>query len=201
MLDLVTVLAANNSNLLNTNTIAKKLQLDFKTVQKYISLLEAMFIVKQVPNYSENVVKQVIKQKKLHFSDTGLVSSVLNISKEKLINREENYLGQLTENYIYTELQKQSSFANDKVNIYHFRDLRKNEVDFILKNSDNKTIAVEVKSKSVIGKKDIAGILKFAENYKGDLFRAYVIYSGNEIIPFANDQKIKIYLLPAKMLS
>ncbi|MCD4794489.1 MAG: ATP-binding protein [Bacteroidales bacterium] len=201
MLDLVTVLAANNSNLLNTNTIAKKLQLDFKTVQKYISLLEAMFIIKQVPNYSENIVKQVIKQKKLHFSDTGLASSVLNISKEKLISREENYLGQLTENYIYTELQKQSSFVNDKVNIYHFRDLRKNEVDFILKNSDNKTIAVEVKSKSVIGKKDIAGILKFAENYKGDLFRAYVFYSGNEIIPVANNQKIKIYLLPAKMLS
>ena len=201
MLDLITVLAANNSNLINTNTIAKKLQLDFKTVQKYISLLEAMFLIKQVPNYSENIVKQVIKQKKLHFSDTGLVSAILNISEKKLISREEKYLGQLTENYIYTELQKQSSFAKNKVNIYHFRDLRKNEVDFILKNSDNKTIAIEVKSKSVIGKKDISGILKFAENYRDDLFRAYVFYSGNEIIPVANDKKLKIYLLPAKMLS
>jgi len=201
MLDLITVLAANNSNLINTNTIAKKLQLDFKTVQKYTSLLEAMFLIKQVPNYSENIVKQVIKQKKLHFSDTGLVSAILNISEKKLISREEKYLGQLAENYIYTELQKQSSFAKNKVNIYHFRDLRKNEVDFILKNSDNKTIAIEVKSKSVIGKKDISGILKFAENYRDDLFRAYVFYSGNEIIPVANDKKLKIYLLPAKMLS
>ncbi len=201
MLDLATILAANNSNLLNINTIAKKMQLDFKTVQKYISILEAMFLIKQVPNYSENIVKQVIKQKKLQFTDTGLVSALLNISEEKLINREDSNLGQLVENYVYTELQKQSSFINKKVKIYHYRDLRKNEVDFILKNSENKTIAIEVKSKSVIGKKDIAGILKFAENYKGDLFRAFIFYSGNEIIPIANDKKLKVYLLPAKILS
>ncbi len=201
IIDLITILASNNSNLLNTNTITKKMQLDFKTVQKYISLLEAMFLIKQVPNYSENITKQVIKQKKLHFADTGLASSLLNVTEDKLLSRELNVLGQLSENHVFNELNKQGSFSKNKISIFHFRDLRKNEVDFIIKNDDNKTIAIEVKSKSVIDKKDIKGILKFADSYKGKLFRAYIFYTGDEIMPLANDKNIEIYLLPVKLLT
>ena len=200
IIDLIKVLAANSANLLNINNISKSIQLDFKTVNKYIELLEAMYLVKRVPSYSKNITKQVIKQRKLHFADTGLLAYLLNVSESKLINRETEFLGNLLENYVFTELSKESSYADDKAKIYHYRDLRKKEVDFILENSKNKIIAVEVKAKSEIKSKDISGILNFAEGFSGKLFRAFVFYSGKEFIPMANKFNIKLYLIPSKVL-
>ncbi|MCF6243151.1 MAG: ATP-binding protein [Bacteroidales bacterium] len=200
ILDLLTILAANTANLLNINNIAKSIQLDFKTVKKYIELLEAMYLVKQIPVYSKNSIKQVIKQRKLHFTDTGLVSYLLNVSESKLINRETEYLGNLLENYIFTELSKESSYADNPAKIYHYRDLRKKEVDFILERADNKIIPVEVKAKSEIKSKDIAGILSFARNFSGKIFRAFVFYSGKELMPMPNNAGLNIYLIPSKFL-
>lgn len=92
------------------------------------------------------------------------------------------------------------SYAKNKARIYHFRDIRKSEVNFILENDENKTIAVEIKSKSTIYQKDVANILKFAKNFNNKLFRAYVIYSGDEIMPLANDANLNIFLIPAKII-
>ncbi len=200
LLDLITILAANTANLLNINNIAKSIQLDFKTVKKYIELLEAMYLVKRIPAYSKNITKQVVKQRKLHFTDTGLAAYLLNITENKLINRETEFLGNILENYIFTELAKESSYADNKARIYHYRDLRKKEVDFILESSDNKIIAVEVKAKSEIKPKDISGILSFAQNFSGKVFRAFVFYSGREFMPMANNAGLSIFLIPSKVL-
>ncbi len=198
--DLMTILAANTANLLNINNIAKSIQLDFKTVNKYIELLEAMYLVKRVPVYSKNITKQVVKQRKLHFTDTGLAAYLLNITENKLINRETEFLGNILENYVFTELTKESSYADNKARIYHYRDLRKKEVDFILESSDNKIIAVEVKAKSEIKPKDLSGILSFAQNFSGKVFRAFVFYSGREFMPMANNAGLSIFLIPSKIL-
>ncbi len=200
ILDLITILAANTANLLNINSIAKTIQLDFKTIKKYIELLEAMYLIKRIPPYSKNITKQVIKQRKLHFTDTGLVSYLLNISSKQLINHETEFIGSLLENYIFTELAKESSYADNPVKIYHYRDLRKNEIDFILQSADNKIVPIEVKTKSEIKAKDISGILNFAQNYSGKIFRAFVFYSGKELVPMSNKAGLNIYLIPSHFL-
>ncbi len=200
ILDLITILAANTANLLNINSIAKTIQLDFKTIKKYIELLEAMYLIKRIPPYSKNITKQVIKQRKLHFTDTGLVSYLLNISSKQLINHETEFIGSLLENYIFTELAKESSYADNPVKIYHYRDLRKNEIDFILQSADNKIVPIEVKTKSEIKPKDISGILNFAENFSGKIFRAVVFYSGKELMPMPNKAGLNIYLIPSHFL-
>jgi predicted AAA+ superfamily ATPase len=200
LLDLITILAANTANLLNINNIAKSIQLDFKTVKKYIELLEAMYLVKRIPAYSKNITKQVVKQRKLHFTDTGLSAYLLNITENKLINRETEFLGNMLENYVFTELATESSYADNKARIYHYRDLRKKEIDFIIESSDNKIIAVEVKAKFEIKSKDLSGILSFAQNFSGKIFRAFVFYSGKEFIPMANNAGLSIFLIPVKVL-
>jgi len=201
ILDLITILAANTANLLNINSIAKKIQLDFKTVKKYIDLLEAMYIVKQISVYSKNITKQVVKQKKIHFTDVGLAAYLLNVSENKLVDRETAFLGGLLENHVFIELAKESSYASSPAKIYHYRDLRKNEVDLIIENSDNKLIAIEIKAKSEIKSKDLSGIFRFAENFEKKLFRAYVFYSGKDLIPLANNAGLDIFLVPVKIFS
>lgn len=93
ILELITILAANTANLLNINNIAKSIQLDFKTVKKYIELLEAMYLIKRIFVYSINVTKQLVKQQKLYFTNTGLLCHLLKITENKLIHRETKFWG------------------------------------------------------------------------------------------------------------
>ena len=159
-----------------------------------------MYLVKRVPAYSKNITKQVVKQRKLYFTDTGLAAYLLNITENRIINRGTDFFGNILENYVFTELAKENSYADDKIRIYHYRNLRKKEVNFILESSDNKVIAVEVKAKSEIKPKDLSGILSFAQNFSGKVFRGLVFYSGRDFMPIANNAGLSIFLAPLKML-
>lgn len=199
--DLLQLLAGQNANLINNNSLSKIMKLDFKTVQKYILVLESMFLIKQVSSFSRNVNKNVIKQKKIHFTDTGLAASILNINLNSLIDNDRNMLGQFLENFVFTELLKENSFSRNRANIFHFRDLHKNEVDFILENHENRVLALEVKAKSIIRQKDLSGVFSFAKALKSKPFRIYVFYSGNELMPIANRENLDVYLVPMKIFA
>jgi predicted AAA+ superfamily ATPase len=64
---LLKVLAAQVGSLVNYTSIANSIGLADKTVRKYIQILEALYIVKLVPAYSNNMLKRVIKSPKVHF--------------------------------------------------------------------------------------------------------------------------------------
>jgi predicted AAA+ superfamily ATPase len=131
---LLQILATHTSSLLNYNTIANKLQIDNKTVATYIEILEAMYIIKIIPSYFVNLSLRVIKSPKIQFIDTGLVSSLLNLNVKNLFENKNGIYGSIIENYVYAELLKFSTYSKQSINIYHFRDLKKNEVDLVLEN-------------------------------------------------------------------
>lgn len=177
---LLELLSKNTSNLMNQDNLAQTLGISPHTVKEYVKLLENLFFIKKINSYHKNKGKQVKKMQKVYFIDTGLVSYLSGISdNELLINRQ--LFGQLLENYIYIELQKHISTSEQKFKIYYYRDVKKNEVDFIIENKSGKTIAIEVKSAERIEKNDIKGLESFHKNYKNNILAMYVIYGGQNI--------------------
>ena len=196
---LITLLATYTSSLLNYNTIAKKLQIDNKTVASYIELLEAMYIIKIIPSYFVNQSLRVIKSPKIHFIDTGLVSSLLNVNTTNLFENKDGIYGSLIENFVYSELLKESTYSKSSIEFYHFRDLRKKEVDFVLERRDGKIVAIEVKAKASIKKDDLKAMVELAKNSKERFLRGFVFYGGDEIMPYFIDG-VEIYLFPLGIL-
>ena len=92
---LLQLLATYDAQLLNYNTLAKKLQISNKTVLAYVELLEAMYIIKIVPSYHVNTSLRVIKSPKIHFIDTGLASYLLHVDKENLFLHKDDHYGSL----------------------------------------------------------------------------------------------------------
>ena len=182
---LLQLLATYDAQLLNYNTLAKKLQISNKTVLAYVELLEAMYIIKIVPSYHVNASLRVIKSPKIHFIDTGLASYLLHLDKENLFLHKDDHYGSLIENYVYSELLKEASYAENSVDIYHFRDLRKKEVDFVLENRNGKIIGVEVKAKASINQSDLKGMVELATESKGRFDKGIVFYGGDEIMPIS----------------
>ena len=192
---LLQILAAHTSSLLNYNTIANKLQIDNKTVAAYIEILEAMYIIKIIPSYFVNLSLRVIKSPKIQFIDTGLVSSLLNLNIKNLFENKNGIYGSIIENYVYAELLKFSTYSKQSINIYHFRDLKKNEVDLVLENRDGQIIGIEVKAKSIIKKSDLKPMIELANHSKSRFLRGFIFYSGKEIMPYFIDD-YEIYLFP-----
>ena len=182
---LLQLLASYNAQLLNYNTLAKKLQISNKTVLSYIELLAAMYIIKIVPSYHVNASLRVVKAPKIHFIDTGLASYLLHIDKENLFLHKDGDYGNLIENYVYSELLKEASYAKNSIDIYHFRDLRKKEVDFVLENRNGKIIGIEVKAKASITQRDLKGMIELANQAKERFDKGILFYGGDEIMPIS----------------
>nr|CAA6811491.1 MAG: Unknown protein [uncultured Thiotrichaceae bacterium] len=196
---LLQLLASYDAQLLNYNTLAKKLQISNKTVAAYIELLEAMYIIKIVPSYHVNASLRVIKSPKIHFLDTGLASHLLRVDKENLFIHKDGNYGNLIENYVYSELLKEASYSVQRVDIYHFRDLRKKEVDFVLESRNGSIIGIEVKAKNSIKKADLKGMLELAKESKDRFFKGIIFYGGDELRPLSIDGFL-FYCLPLGVL-
>ncbi len=195
---LLQLLAGQISSLVNYKNIADKIKISDKTVRKYIEILEALYIIKLVPAYSNNQLKRVVKSPKVHFIDSGLASYLLNVDIDGAMVKQGAVYGNLVESFVYGELIKHKSTANKRVNIYHFRDQQKKEVDFVLEASDGKIVALEVKSGSNIKKEYFKGLVALANTIKDKDFKGIILYGGDKIIPYKIEE-YQFWAIPLKI--
>jgi predicted AAA+ superfamily ATPase len=199
LLALVTCLAGLSANLLKYASISNDLGLDDKLVKSYIEILELMFIVKRLPAYVRNAAKRaVVGMPKVHFVDTGLACYLLGLRKERALLLSQFY-GGLFETFIFMEICKHATWADEEVRLYHFRDTHQNEVDLVLEKSDARIIGVEMKASATVKTSDFKGLEMLAE-YAGKNFeRGVLFYSGREFLPFERDGK-SFYAIPWSIL-
>lgn len=99
---LLKVLASQVGSIVNYTSISKAIGLSDNTIRKYINLLEALYIIKLVPAYSNNMLKRAIKSPKVHFIDSGLASYLLNANVESLMLGKNEHIGNLVETFVYS---------------------------------------------------------------------------------------------------
>lgn len=192
-------LAGLSGNLLKYASISNDLSLDDKVVKTYIEILELMFIIKRVPSYLNNRSKRHVQNMpKIHMIDTGLACSLLGLQTPEHLSRSQ-YFGGLLESFIYMELLKQNTWATEPVDLYHFRDRKKNEVDIVMERKNGQIIGVEVKASATITAEDFKGLFNLADFSQKQFQYGILFYSGQEILPFHRD-KISLYALPIETL-
>ena len=186
---LIPYLAGLSGNLLKYASVANDLGQNDKVVKSYIEALEWMFIIKRIHPYVKNRAKrQTIGMAKMHMVDTGLACHLLGLKKrEQLLDS--MYYGGMLENFVVMECFKHLAWSEETMNIYHFRDKRKNEVDIVLEQEDNRLIGIEVKASSTIRSGDFKGLRKFAE-LTGNHFKCgLVFYTGSRLLPFGDGNR------------
>jgi predicted AAA+ superfamily ATPase len=116
---------------------------------------------------------------------------------EQLISSQ--FYGGLLETLIYMECCKQSTWAENTVSFYHFRDTQKNEVDLVLEQDDGSIIGIEIKASASVSIQDFKGLNALAK-YAGNKFRHGVLfYTGADILPFTQGDYL-FYALPVGLL-
>jgi uncharacterized protein len=180
---LLSLLAARATSLLNLSELSRSIAIPQTTLKRYMALLETTFLVRTLPAWSGNLGKRLVKAPKLLLSDTGLMSSLLDLNRTR-VAKDTNLLGPLLENFAVMELEKQRAWSRAQPRLFHFRTQTGQEVDLILEDSAGHLVGVEVKAGATVNTQDFKGLRAFAEMTGRRFRRGVVLYTGTESIPF-----------------
>lgn len=180
---LLTLLAARTAGLLNTAEISRAAAIPQTTLQRYLTLLEHVFLIVRIPAWHANLGKRLVRSPKVHLVDSGLACHALGVSAQRL-ERDPQILGPLLESFVGMELVKQASWSQRSPRVHHFRTSAGREVDFVLEDRSGSVAGVEVKAGATVGPGDFAG-LRLLEEGLGERFtRGVVLYRGTTVVPF-----------------
>jgi predicted AAA+ superfamily ATPase len=192
---LLRVLAHHSGQLVNYSGLGAPLGLNHVTTQKYAGLFEQLYLTRQLPPWSNNELKRLIKTPKIHFLDSGLLAALRDLSPQR-IAEDRGAFGALLETFALSEALKLSSWTGQHFTFSHYRDKEQNEVDIIIEDQDRKTVGLEVKASATVGAADFNGLRKLAEAAGKRFTLGLVLYDGNAVVPFGP----KLFAVPISSL-
>jgi len=198
-------LARNISTEVSVTALAKDTggsdyDLDDETVSEYLSALERLMTVENLPAWNTPIrsADMLRKSPKRHFTDPSLAVGALGLSVDKLL-ADLNYFELLFESLAIRDLRIYADASGGKV--FHYRDSRGLEVDSIIEYADGTWGAFEIKLG--IGAVDVAAetLLKFAAKIDTGKTKAPValtIVTGNG---FAHRRQDGVNVVPLSALT
>ena len=174
----VRLCAGRNGQLLNLSSLANDCGITHTTSKRWISILEASFILFLLRPHYKNFSKRLIKSPKLYFMDTGLLSYLLRIRSAEDLRIHSQY-GSIFESYIVSELLKYYMNRGDEHPIYFWRDSTGNEIDIIIDEGDS-LIPLEIKAGQTVSSDFFKGI-RFWKKLSNDIEQpAALVYGGDK---------------------
>jgi uncharacterized protein len=169
--------AARTGQLVNLSAMATELAVSYQTIKRWLSVLEASYILFTLNPFHKNLNKRVIKSSKFYFYDTGLLCTLLGIKTPEELTF--HYLrGGIFESFIISEIKKLLFNHRIPAEVSFFRDSTGNEVDLILE-MEGVTKAIEIKSGKTIAPQFFKGIHFWNKLKEND--QSFVIYAGDDI--------------------
>jgi hypothetical protein len=171
-------LASRSGGPRNLQTLSIDAGLSVSTLTRYVALLQATFLVKELAAWSNNLDARIMKSLKLLITDSGLYGYLLGLDSKA------DALGFLIETFVGCELHKLTARSTEPTAVLHFRDKRGNEVDFVLERRDRTIVGLEVKAARSVQAADFRGLRKLAEAAGERFRRGILLYAGTETVSF-----------------
>ena len=128
VLNLLRLIAFQIGHDISYSEISSRLQVNVRTVQRYLNILEKMFIIFSLPGFSRNMRNEFTKTPRYYFWDNGIRNSLIaNFNPIHIRNDS----GQLWENYCISERQKFLSFNRILANRFFWRTYTQKEIDYL----------------------------------------------------------------------
>ncbi|MCY3597774.1 MAG: ATP-binding protein [Rhodospirillales bacterium] len=181
----VRFLAEHAGQLVNYSQFGSSIGVSYKTGQRYVGLLEQVFLVATLQPWYTNALKRIARTRKLHFLDSGLLATARGLSFDRIkANRGE--FGALLESFAFSETLKLVAASELQLTPYYFRDQQMREVDIVLERDDGMIAGIEVKASATVRSGDFAGLRALAAACGERFAHGVVLYDGAEFVPFAD---------------
>lgn len=180
---------------INMSDIARLSGVKNTTLQRYIALLEHVFLIVKIPAWTPNVEGQYVKSPKVFLNDTGLLCHLRGETASSLVGNRSN-AGAFLENFVAMEIIKQLDWSTKILRLYHFSIHKGAEVDLVIEDGRRQLYGIEVKSSSSLQLKDFKGLKRLAELAGGRFEKGIILYSGEHFLGFGKN----MYAVPISAL-
>ncbi|MCY4634533.1 MAG: ATP-binding protein [Acidobacteria bacterium] len=173
----VRLCAGRAGGLLNLSGLGNDCGVSHDTARRWLSVLEASFVIFRLQPYHRRFNKRLTKRAKLCFVDTGMLCWLLRIrDADQLASHAAR--GAVFENLVIAEALKVGCNAGEPPDLYHWRDPRDNEIDLIVDTPDGPH-AVEMKSGETVAGDFFKGLAHW-RSLAGRSAPATLVYGGGE---------------------
>ncbi len=192
---LLALLAGRSGGLLVPNALSAQSGIPRSTLGRYLDLLSAVFLVKQIPAWSSGQTHRAVGTPKLTYVDSGIACHLLGQDTTRL-GEPGGAAGAMMENFVLMELARQLTWSDVRASLFHYRTKDMLEVDAVLESADGRVVAIEVKAGATVRAEDLAGLRHLADRIGSRFVAGYVLYTGGQTLPFGE----KLRALPIDAL-
>lgn len=152
----VRLCAGRCSQLLNLSSLAADAGVSHTTARRWLSMLEASFVVYLLRPHHRNFNKRLVKSPKLYFLDSGLLCYLLRILKtEDLVTHSAR--GAVFETWVVSEALKNIHNRGLEPDLFFWRDSSGHEIDLLI-DQGRTQIPIEIKSAQTIASDFLANL-------------------------------------------
>ena len=173
----VRLLAGRIGQVVNFQSLSGDVGVDAKTLKRWMSVLEASYVVVHLQPYYRNFGKRLVKSPKVYFTDVGLAAYLLGITQPSQVGRDPLF-GGLFENLVVLDLLKAKFNFQLRQDFYYIRDNSGIEVDLVLERN-RKLNLLEIKGAMTPDNSFGANMGKMRK-CTDDILSCNVIYAGDE---------------------
>ncbi len=192
---LLTLAAGQTARLMNVSDLASPFQLSRPTIRDYVTLLERVFLLDELPPWHTNRLSRLIKTPKLHVGDTGLACALLGLDAAALAKDRDTF-GQLLETFVFQELSRQASWEDAEIRFHHYRDKDGSEVDLVLERGADGLAGIEIKASATVTAADFRSLRKLKDATGKRFAAGVVLYDGETSVGFGDG----LYAVPIRAL-
>jgi uncharacterized protein len=179
--NILQLIATRVGSTINLSDIARLSGVKNTTLQRYMALLEHVFLILKIPAWTPNIEGQFVKSPKIVLNDTGLLCHLRGESVDSLMGNRTT-AGAFLENFIVMEMIKLLSWSDLFLKAYHFSIHRGAEVDLVLEDRKKQLYGIEIKSTASVDQNDFKGLKRLAEVAGKKFQRGIVLYGGEHMV-------------------
>lgn len=161
--------------------LASDLALPAATAERYVALLEEVFLIKRIPAWSAANTQRAVRQRKLLFVDSGLAA---HLAGGQRALRNPAFAGPLVENFVLGEVARQLTWSETLATLHHFRTRDGDEVDAVIEAHDGRIVGVEVKAARTARDDDFRHLRGLQRKVPDRFHAGLLLYDGQSVLRF-----------------
>lgn len=182
---LLTYVALRSRGTLNKSALGQDLEIPHTSIDRYLVLLERVFLVRRLPAWHNRLAPRLVKAPKLLLCDSGLLCNLLKLEGDRLLADPTSF-GLVLESFVGMELAKAVDIDPRTPRLLHYRTFKGAEIDFVLELGDGRVAAIEVKASSSVDSADFRRFHRMREVLGSRFVRGVVFYTGEHVLPFGD---------------
>jgi len=167
-------MSLSHASILNTSNVARECQVERKTVENYISILEDLLLAYKVPVFTRRAKRKLVAHPKFYFFDVGVFQT---LRPRGPLDRRDEISGAALEGLVVQHLRAWNAYRGEPNTICYWRTQGGVEVDLVVYGDDG-LWAIEVKNSLRVHTIDLRSLRTFLADYPEG--KALLLYRGSE---------------------